>query len=167
LQAKDSIVRYLKLSLLLLFYLSAKEGINNKIAQDVKINADNINYYSSEKYAEAQGNVKLEYKLKSKQLRLKSNKLNARFDDKGKLIEVDARGQVEINYDGTTLKAELCRHSFKESKTICESEHVYLFQGHNQIHGQIARLDFRTQIFTMQAAAGLQMDSIIYPKRKE
>lgn len=136
-----------------------------EINNDVKINADNIDYYSEGKRAEAEGNVKLEHQLKGKKISLKSKKLNATFDDNGNLLEAEATGEVGINYDGTTLKAEKCTHSFSENKTICQSEHVHLIQGPNELHGQIATLDFNTQIFTMQTTAGMQIDSQIYTKK--
>lgn len=153
-------IRRIVLLLACATHIKAQE-INNH----VKINADNIDYYSEGKRAEAEGNVKLEHQLKDKKISLKSKKLNATFDDKGNLLEAEATGAVEINYDGTTLKAEKCIHSFNKNKTICQSEHVYLIQGPNELQGQIATLDFNTQIFTMQATDGMQIDSQIYTKK--
>lgn len=141
------------------------EDIPSAANKDVKINADNIDYYSEGKRADAEGNVRLEHVLKNKPLILKAHKLKATFDDKGNLLHAEATGDVVINYDGTVLKAEKCNHAFSERKTICESEHVYVIQGPNEIHGQIATLDFDTQVFTMQATAGSQIDSTVYTKK--
>lgn len=140
------------------------ENMSGEISKDVKINADSIDYYSEGKRADAEGNVRLEHVIKGKKLVLKANKLKAEFDDKGNLLVAEATGAVEINHDGTILKAEHCSHSFNEQKTVCESEHVYIIQGPNEIHGQIATLDFDTQVFTMQATSGLQIDSKVYTK---
>lgn len=157
-------LRILALLLACTNYIKAQE-ISSETTKDVKINADSIDYYSENKRAEAEGNVKLEHQLKGKKISLKSKKLNALFDDKGNLLEAEAIGSVEINYDSTTLKAEHCKHSFSKEKTICQSEHVFLIQGPNELHGQIATLDFNTQIFTMQATAGMQIDSQVYTKK--
>lgn len=142
-------------------FFAYSEDVSGGSGKDIKINADNIDYYSEGKHADAEGNVRLEHVLKDKQLVLKAHKLKAEFDDKGNLLTAEAIGDVVINYDGTLLKAGYCTHSFNTRKTVCESEHVYVIQGPNEIHGQIATLDFDTQVFTMQATSGLQIDSTV------
>jgi lipopolysaccharide assembly outer membrane protein LptD (OstA) len=151
--------------LILISSVCADENTQHSTNKDVKINADNIDYYSEGKRAEAEGNVRLEHKIKEKKLSLKSKKLIATFDEKGNLSEAEATGDVVIEYDGTVLKAEVCNHSFSKQKTVCESDHVYVIQGPNELHGQIATLDFGTQVFTMHSTSGSQIDGKVYTKK--
>lgn len=151
----------------LVFYLLGAFLSANDALKDIKINADNIDYYSEGKRADADGNVVLEHNLNGKKLKLKCNKMHATFNEHGKLLEAKATGNVEIYYNDEILKSESCVHSFLLNKTICEGEHVYLINGLNELRGQKAILDFNTQIFTMQAFNGNHIEATIYRKTKE
>lgn len=134
---------------------------------DIKINADNMQYDTSHQHADANGNVKLSYVVKGSPVTLKANDLHAVFDEKGNLTNATAQGHVEIDYDGTKLFATECTHDFNANHAVCTGDDVTLIQEKNEVHGTEATLDIATHVFTMQASQEDQVTCIVYPKKKE
>ncbi len=135
-------------------------------ANDIQIKADNMQYDTSHKHADASGNAKLSYMVKNSLVTLKSNNLHAEFDDKGNLTNAIAEGNVEIEYDATKLYATRCVHNFNTNVAVCTGDDVKLIQEKNEVHGTEATLDIATHVFTMQASQD-QVTCVVYPKQKE
>ncbi len=127
-------------------------------ANDIKINADNMQYDTSHQHADAKGNVILTYLVKDSMVTLKAENLHAEFDDKG---------NVEIDYAETKLLATQCVHDFNANHAVCTGDDVTLIQEKNEVHGTEATLDIATHVFTMQASQEDQVTCIVYPKKKE
>lgn len=136
-------------------------------ADDIQIKADNMQYDTSHKHADASGNARLSYMVKKSLVTLKSNNLHAEFDDKGNLTSATAEGDVEIEYDNTKLYATKCVHHFNTNVAVCTGEDVRLIQNKNEVHGTKATLDIPTHVFTMQASQQGQVTCVVYPKQKE
>ncbi len=134
---------------------------------DIKINADQMQYDTSHQHADASGNVKVSYVVKGSPVTLKTNDLHTVFDEKGNLTNATAQGQVEIDYDGTKLYATECTHDFNANHAVCTGDDVVLIQDNNELHGTKATLDIQTHVFTMQASQQDQVTCIVYPKKKE
>jgi len=133
---------------------------------NIQITADSMQYDTSHKHAQAQGNVRLTYMVKSMPVTLTATDLRAQFDDNGKLIDVVAEGNVKITYDETHLNAQTCTHNFNSQQAVCVGPDVKLTQNRNELHGNKATLDFATQVFTMHANESSQITSIIYPEKE-
>lgn len=136
-------------------------------AGDIQIKADNMQYDTSHKHADASGNARLSYMVKNSLVTLKSNNLHAEFDDKGNLTNATAEGNVEIEYDNTKLCATKCVHNFNTNIAVCTGDDVKLIQEKNEVHGTEATLDIPTHVFTMQASQQEQVTCVVYPKQKE
>ncbi len=136
-------------------------------ANDIKINADNMQYDTSHQQADAKGNVILTYVVKGSMVTLKAENLHAEFDDQGNLTAAEAEGKVEINYAETKLLATKCVHDFNANHAVCTGDDVTLIQEKNEVHGTEATLDIATHVFTMQASQEDQVTCIVYPKKKE
>lgn len=143
-----------------------EESVKNS-TDDIQIKADNMQYDTSHKYADASGNARLSYMIKNSIVTLKSNHLHAEFDDKGNLTNAIAEGDVEIEYDNTKLYATKCVHTFNTNVAVCTGNDVKLIQEKNEVHGTEATLDIPTHIFTMQASQQEQVTCVVYPKQKE
>lgn len=160
--------KYFFLVLCISTYLCAEaESKDKDIANDIKINADSMQYDTSRQYADAKGNVRLSYVVNGLLVTLKASELHAQFDDQGNLISATAEGQVEIEYNDSKLYATRCAHNFNTNKAICTGEDVKLLQENNELHGKEATLDILTHVFTMQANQQDQVTCVVYPKQKE
>jgi lipopolysaccharide transport protein LptA len=145
----------------------AAEPQKKDSANDIKINADNMQYDTSHQHADANGNVILTYLVKGSMVTLKAENLHAEFDDQGNLTTAKAEGKVEIDYAETKLLATQCVHDFNANHAVCTGDDVTLIQEKNEVHGTEATLDIATHVFTMQASQEDQVTCIVYPKKKE
>ena len=159
------------LSVKFCFCEDPQKPTKNAPADDIQINADSMDYDTSQKHAQAKGNVTLSYKLKGLPIKLKADALQAQFDEHGKLLHAFAEGNVEIDYDKTILHATKCEHDFNKNKAICTGEEVKLIQRNdgqnNEMLGKEATLDFPAQVFKMHSTGQEQISCVVYPKQKE
>ena len=137
-----------------------------KLPDNVQVTADNMEYDTQKKHANASGNVRLSYEIGGKSVVLTSDYLQAKFDDDGKLIEAIAKNNVAIIYDGSCLSAEVCTHDFNSQQALCTGSDVKLTQDKNELHGNSATIDFAGQVFTMRADGRHQITSVIYPQKE-
>jgi len=138
----------------------------NDIADNIQINAENMEYSTSQKEADAKGSVVLRYIVKGAQVILKADNLHVILDDHGNLIKAIAEGAVEINYKNTRLYAARCIHNFDQNTAICTGDDVKLLQDKNELHGKEATLDIQRHVFTMQTDQQEQVSCIIYPNKE-
>lgn len=139
----------------------------NDISDNIQINAENMEYNTSQKEADASGNVILRYFINGEPVILKAKNLHAVFDDAGNLMNAEAKGNVEIDYKATRLQATKCAHDFNQNIAVCTGNDVILLQDKNEVHGKSATLDIKAHVFTMQTDQQEQINCIIYPKHKE
>lgn len=137
-----------------------------KLVDDIKINADTMEYDTSHQHADAKGNVTLSHVIKNIPINLKCNTLHVEFNKDGSLDRAIAEGDVEIDYNDTNLCASKCEHNFKTNHAVCTGDDVKLIQHKNEMHGTEATLDFPAQVFTMQSNDKAQISGVFYPKEK-
>ncbi len=159
--------KYFILALFISVCVCEEPAKKKDAANDIQIKADNMQYDTSHKHADATGNARLSYVVNNALVTLKSNDLHAQFDDHGNLTNATAEGDVEIEYDNTRLYATKCVHDFNTNIAICTGDDVRLIQDKNEVHGKKATLDIPTHVFTMQASQEDQVTCIVYPKQKE
>lgn len=137
----------------------------NDIADNIQINAENMEYNTSQKEADAKGNVILRYIVNDTPVILKADSLHAVFDDHGNLVKAIVEGRVEINYKDTKLHATKCIHNFDQNTALCTGDDVELLQDKNELHGKEATLDIKAHVFTMQTDQQEQVSCLIYSNK--
>lgn len=145
-----------------------KEVISkNDIVDTIQIKADNMEYNTDKKEADAAGNVFLHYVVNQALVVLKADNLHAIFDDDGNLIKAVAEGNVEIDHKDTKLLAAKCVHDFTMNTAVCFGDDVLIMKDKNELHGRLATLDIKNHVFTMQTDLQEQIRCIIYPNKEQ